>query len=135
MRTTVCPDCHKRLRPCNLTRHRRAHMPKAVSAENGVRFVPSSQPLTQGKPKNDRRYDEIAPRGIGPYRYRLYRLRGGNLDLLAAVETAQALGEELVAQHIKGAFAGGDDSVGILDTATEPGKWISNPWTLGRRTE
>ena len=134
MRTVACPDCNKRLRPCNLTRHRRAHMPKPVVAEHGVRFVPSSQPLVQGKPKNDRRYDEVAPRGIGPFRYRLYRLRAGNLELLAAVETAQALGEELVAQHAKGAFVN-DDSVGILDTATEPGKWISNPWTLGRRAE
>lgn len=133
-KTIPCPDCTRKVRPCNLARHRITHMPITYYTKYGVEYKPAKEPLPLGKPKNDRRYDEIAPRGIGPTRYRLYRLIAGDLELLAAVATAQKIGEALVEHHAKGSFAG-DVSVGILDTATEPGKWVSNPWTLGRRSE
>lgn len=102
---------------------------------NGVRYLSSAQPLHQGKPKKDRRYDDLAPRGVGPTRYRIYRLRGGDLQLLAAVPSEERLGAEIVRLYSLGEFSGGDDSLGIMDTATEPGRWVASPWTLGRRTE
>jgi len=82
--------------------------------------------------KKDRRYDEVAPRGDGEDRFRIYRLRAGDLQLLATVQTAEAIGTALVTLHDDGEWVG-DDSVGVLDTKTDPGHWIVSPWTLGRR--
>lgn len=131
----TCPDCERPLRPCNLARHRRAqHLPKNKDAVYGEKYLPPPKPIRRGK-KTDRRYDEIAPRGIGPQRYRLYRLRAGDLQLLATAEDGEAVGLALVTLHDEGEFSGSDDSVGILDTATDPGHWIVNPFTLGRRIE
>jgi hypothetical protein len=42
------------------------------------------------------------------------------------------MGQELADLHEFGEFVG-DDSVGVLDTAEDPGHWIVSPWTLGRR--
>lgn len=81
---------------------------------------------------DDRRYDEIAPRGEGPERYRVYRLRAGELELLATAPSAECMGLALATLHSEGEFIT-DDSVGVLDTAPEPGKWVVNPYSLGRR--
>lgn len=132
MRRLPCPDCGRAIRPSNMGRHRRArHLPKAVESVYGTRYKLPAMPIRVGASR-DRRHDEIAPRGVGPHRYRIYRLRGGDLQLVSAVATAQAMGRELVDLHTHGAFVG-DDSVGVLDTAEDPGHWIVSPFTLGRR--
>jgi hypothetical protein len=133
MRRVPCPDCGRKIRPSNLKRHRAArHIPRVLVAEHGVEFTVPQQPIKQ-KPGKDRRYDDIAPRGVGPYRFRIYRLRAGDLQMLAAVETPEDMGRELVKLHSEGRFSVPDDAVGILDTAEDPGDWIANPWALGRR--
>jgi hypothetical protein len=53
--------------------------------------------------------------------------------MLAAVETPEDMGRKLVELHDKGEFSIADDSIGVLDTAEDPGSWIANPWALGRR--
>lgn len=40
----------------------------------------------------------------------------------------------LVVLDEEGEFVG-DDSVGILDTAQDPGNWLVHPFTLGRAKE
>lgn len=129
-----CPECDRELRPCNLARHRKTHAPRKTKTTYGGKYKPATKPIRLGK-KKDRRYDDFVPRGMGPERYRLYRLRAGDLQLLATAANAQAIGLALVTLHGEEEFAGGDDSVGILDTATEPGHWIVSPFTLGRRRE
>lgn len=133
MKTLPCPDCGKTIRPCNMGRHRRAkHLPKVVESVYGTRYSVPAMPIRVGKDRS-RRHDEIAPRGKGPYRYRIYRLRGGDLQLVSAVATAERMGKELADLHQYGEFVG-DDSVGVLDTIEDPGHWIVSPFTLGRRT-
>lgn len=134
MNLVLCPDCARELRPCNLARHRKTHLPQRKKAKYGGRYLAAARPIRLGR-KQDRRYDDYVPRGEGPERYRLYRLRAGDLQLLATTGTSQGIGLALVTLHEEGEFAGGDDSIGILDTATDPGHWITNPWTLGRRAE
>jgi hypothetical protein len=120
------------LRPCNLNRHRRArHLPKQARTVYGTRYKVPPMPIRLGK-QSDRRYDELVPRGEGPNRYRIYRLRAGSLDLLAAAPDPEAFGVAIALLWEEGEMVG-DDSVGVLDTATDPGHWIINPWTLGRR--
>ena len=129
---TPCPDCGQKIRPSNLARHVRAkHIPNRGLTVYGSKFSVPSMPIKVGK-KKDRRYDDVAPRGEGKDRYRIYRLRSGDLQLLATTETAEGVGVGLVALHEDGEWVG-DDSVGVLDTATDPGHWIVSPWTLGRR--
>ena len=133
MKLTACRVCGLELRPCNLARHFRAqHLPKKKEAEYGTEFVAPKKPIRIGK-KKDRRYDEIAPRGEGPHRYRLYRLRAGDLHLVSTAPDAASVGLALVTNYNEGEFSEADDSVGILDTATDPGSWIANPFALGRR--
>jgi hypothetical protein len=126
-----CTDCGRNFRPSNLARHRKArHLPKAKSTPYGTKFEAPPEPVQQKK--HDRRYDEAYPRGVGPYRYRIYRLRAGELELIAAAPDAAGLGIGVVRLYEEGEFIT-DDSVGLLDTAEDPGKWVVNPWNLGRR--
>lgn len=132
MKHTECPECGRRLRPCNLARHRRArHLPVATVSSYGHRFYPPAIPMRVGREK-DRRYDEHVPRGIGDHRYRIYRLRTGELELVASAPSAENMGVALVVLHEEGEFEI-DDSVGVLDTIETPGHWVVSPFTLGRR--
>lgn len=125
----TCPDCGRKIRPSNLHRHRVAqHFPRGVATSWGRRYTVPAMPMKS----DDRRYDEIAPRGEGPERYRVYRLRAGELELLATAPSAECMGLALATLHSEGEFIT-DDSVGVLDTAPEPGKWVVNPYSLGRR--
>ena len=81
---------------------------------------------------NKRRHDELYPRGMGVHRYRIYRLRAGVTAIVATAPTAERMGRRLAQAYARGSFIA-DDSVGVLDTKTDPGKWIVNPWTLGRK--
>lgn len=133
MKTVACPDCGRTIRPSNLARHRKAyHLPRAERTPYGTALKLPAMPIKVGR-KKDRRYDDEVPRGEGPNRFRLYRLRAGDLQLIHAVATPRDLGEALVRLHARGEFVG-DDSVGVLDTITEPGSWIISPFTLGRRS-
>ena len=127
-----CPECGRRVRPSNLERHRKArHYPKGVPRKYGRKFKQPAIPITVGKDQ-DRRYDGIAPRGAGPERFRTYRLRAGELQLLATTETPEASGLALFTLWNEGEFEV-DDAYGCLDTAEDPGHWLSNPFSLGRR--
>lgn len=129
-----CSDCGQKIRPSNLARHRKArHLPKPTTTAYGTKFESPSKPIRVQR-ASDRRYDEAYPRGVGPYRYRIYRLRAGELDLVAAAPEAADMGEGLVRLHSEGEFVG-DDSVGVLDTKDDPGHWVVSPFTLGRRKE
>lgn len=126
-----CPDCGRRMRASNLGRHRAAkHVPTRSRVPFGSKFSVPEVPIKLGSRK-DRRYDDIAPRGEGDDRFRIYRLRAGDLQLLATTDTPQGMGLALSTLHEDGEWEG-DDSVGVLDTATDPGHWIVSPWTLGR---
>ena len=132
MKFVKCPDCRRPLRPCNLARHRRAqHFPRRSRTPYGTRYLGPPMPIRAGK-ERDRRYDEWVPRGVGPERYRLYRLRAGELELLATTGSPMGVGRALIALWEDEEFVG-DDSAGVLDTKDDPGHWIVNPWTLGRR--
>src|SRR5262245_26652754 len=132
MKNATCPECGRRVRPSNLSRHRRArHMPRPRACNWGTRFTQPALPIRIAA-WDDRRYDEVAPRGEGPARYRIYRLRAGELELVGYTGTACEMGEALVDLHDKGEFIV-DDSVGCLDTKTDPGHWIVHPFALGRR--
>lgn len=131
MSTIACPECGRRIRPSNLARHRRTHVPKASEATYGHRFDKPALPITLGKEK-DRRYDEHVPRGEGDHRFRIYRVRAGELELVATATDGPSMGDALVTLHSEGEWIG-DDSVGVLDTLVDPGHWIVNPWTLGRK--
>ncbi len=133
MKLVTCPYCSRRVRPCNLQRHRRSHAPRPRARDYGCEFLASSNPITVGQAE-DRRYDEFIERGIGPYRYRIYILRGGGLGLKAAAPDCECMGLALATLHAEGEFIV-DDSVGVLDTAEDPGHWIVNPFALGRRRE
>lgn len=131
MTTRPCPDCGRHIRPCNMLRHRRAnHLPQKRKAPYGNLFTVPSTPIRIGKDR-DRRYDEIAPRGEGKERYRIYRLRAGGLDLLATAPNPECMGLAIVILYAEGEFVK-DDSLGLLDTAIDPGNWVANPYSLGR---
>ena len=130
MKTVNCPECGSRVRPCNLTRHRRSHLPVPVDLGIYTYFLPGKRPMLQHN--HDTRYDEVAPRGEGQYRARIYRLRGGELQLIAAAPGPMAVGVALFDLHERGEFIA-DDSVGVLDTGSDPGDWIVHPFALGRR--
>lgn len=135
IKTIACPDgCGMRVRPCNLVRHRRSHVPDEIDTGWGTKFLRPRRPLLQSR-DHDRRYDEHFPRGEGKYRFRIYRLRGGELQLLAAAPTPPCYGTALYELDQDGEFIA-DDALGILDTLPEPGHWIVHPFALGRtRTE
>lgn len=131
MKTVEC-GCGRILRPCNLARHVRArHAPSIEEREFGAMVMAPANPIRIGK-RHDRRYDDFVPRGEGPHRYRIYRLRAGDLELLATAPLAENMGLALKTLHEEGEFIG-DDSVGILDTIEDPGHWVANPFTLGRK--
>jgi hypothetical protein len=132
-KTVGCPECGRRIRPSNLERHRRAqHLPQGRRHKFGRKFTQPAIPISVGR-ENDRRYDEIAPRGVGPERFRLYRLRAGELQLLATTPTPEGIGLALFTLWSEGEYEI-DDSFGCLDTAEDPGHWVANPWSLGRRS-
>lgn len=83
---------------------------------------------------HDHRYDEHFPRGEGPYRFRIYRLRGGELQMIAAAPTPGDYGAALYELYQDGEFIA-DDATGVLDTVPDPGDWIIHPFALGRRRE
>lgn len=128
---SICPDCNRNIKPSNLQRHRRTqHLPQPRSTTYGTRYTRPSEPIV-GKGK-DRRYDEFIPRGEGRHRFRIYRLRAGELELMHSCSAAEEVGTALFELHFEGEVKG-DDSMGVLDTKTEPGHWIVNPFTLGRK--
>ena len=132
-----CPDCGEHVRGSNLERHRRSHMPTPESrvSDEGIfspyiYYGPPRRPILQHR-THDTRYDELAPRGRGYTRYRIYRLRGGELQLLAAAASPCSFGCALVDLKKQDEFIA-DDATGVLDTAEEPGGWIVHPFALGR---
>jgi len=125
----TCPVCQREIRPCNLARHRRArHLPRAHPARYGRRFTQPEQPILD---RSMPRFDEVAPRGRENY-YRVYRLRGGDLQLLATAKTPSGFGMAIADLWKRGEFIV-DDSTGVFDSVEET--WIMNPWNLGRRRE
>ena len=132
MTTVTCPDCgNPGVRPCNLERHRRTHAPIPEYRPQGYTFFREpKRPLLQYR-THDRRYDEWFPRGLGLYRFRIYRLRGGELQLIAAAPTPEYFGVGLYDLHKRGEYIP-DDATGVLDTLTEPGIWVIHPFALGR---
>lgn len=131
-RLSPCPECGRKIRPSNLARHRRAHhLPRPAKRKFGRKFAQPAIPITIGR-ERDRRYDEVAPRGVGPEQFRIYRLRGGELQLLATTGSPEAFGLALFTLWQEGEFDV-DDAPGVLDTAEDPAHWIVNPWALGRR--
>lgn len=112
----------------------RTHYPKLQPRDWGHKCQPATRPIRLGS-ERDRRYDEHVPRGVGAHRYRIYRLRAGELHLVATAPEPEHLGVALVICDEEGEWDQVDDSVGALDTAREPGHWVINPFTLGRRQE
>lgn len=125
----TCPVCHREIRPCNLARHRRArHLPRAHPARYGRRFTQPEQPILD---RSVPRFDEVAPRDIENH-FRVYRLRGGDLQLLATTKRHADFGTAIFDLHAAGEFIV-DDAIGVFDAVEET--WIVNPWNLGRRRE
>ena len=106
-------------------------MPTPERVGTYTRLRPAKRPLKQHR-THDHRYDEAFPRGPGEYRVRIYRLRGGELQMIALAPGAMTLGIALFDLHARGEFIT-DDSVGVLDTVPDPGAWIVHPFALGRR--
>ena len=132
MKTVEC-KCGRSVRPCNYHRHMQAqHVPTVVEVEWGAVVLTPPNPIRIGKGK-DRRYDEVLPRGEGPHRYRIYRVRAGDLQIVATAPDAESMGRGLAQMHEEHEFIA-DDSVGVLDTIVDPGHWVVNPWTLGRKS-
>jgi hypothetical protein len=108
----------------------RTHLPVATARPYGTKWMRARRPIRNGR-LTDRRYDEHVPRGMGPHRFRIYRLRAGELELVASTGTPEDMGYALF--HLSGENEYvDDDSCGVLDTADDPGHWIVHPFTLGR---
>lgn len=122
------------MRGSNLARHRMTHLPiselRRTEFGTYTYFRQARRPLLQSR-RHETRYDEVSPRGHGPTRFRIYRLRGGELQLLAAAPSPQTFGLALVDLKARGEFIP-DDATGVLDTAEDPGGWIVHPFALGR---
>jgi hypothetical protein len=132
MKTVACPECGRKVRPCNLERHRDTHDPVPLMRDGYVKFLQPKAPILQHRTKQHR-YDEVVPRSNGLTRFRIYRLRAGELQLIGAAPTPAKFGQALFDFYHEGEFIT-DDSVGVLDTLPEPtGDWISHPFALGRR--
>ena len=128
---TFCPECGEKQRPCNLERHRRTHFPvRKAETFQVTRWLPAKRPITRSK-ANDRLYDKIVPRGEGPDRFRIYRMRAGELDLLATAPDPPSYGVALYYLDQDGEFVP-DDATGVLDTIEDPGHWVVHPFALGR---
>lgn len=108
-------------------------MPPAIERGWGTQVGRPRRPIRQFR-NHDHRYDEHYPRGEGQFRFRIYRLRGGELQLIAAAPTPPAFGTALYYLDQEGEFIT-DDAVGVLDTVPDPGNWIVHPFALGRRLE
>lgn len=132
MKTVKC-ECGRRLRPCNLERHRRTHVPVPEERGEYTKLLKPRRPIVQGR-NGDRRYDEAFPRGEGSFRFRIYRLRAGELQLIGAAPDPGGFGQGIFEMHREGEFIT-DDATGVLDTATDPGDWLVHPFALGRRKE
>lgn len=134
-RLVRCEACGRKLRASNLERHLRGvHMLKAQPRPYGKKYRQPLIPITVGK-EQDRRYDAIAQRGPGsPEQHRIYRLRAGELQLLATAPDPASVGVAIFTLWSEGEFEV-DDSVGWLNTESEPGHWVASPWSLGRRKE
>jgi len=130
-KTVTCPECGRRVRPCNLTRHRRTHIPEPEEREGYTYLRKAKRPIRQYR-THDHRYDEHFPRGYGALRFRLYRLRAGVLEMIAVPTTADDFGQDLYELHKDEEFIT-DDATGVLDTVPDPGDWIVHPFALGRR--
>lgn len=140
MTTVACPECDRQVRPCNLERHRRTHYPTRggtirlrrgnTTVYTGQRWLPAKRPIARTNTK-DRLYDEVVPRGEGPHRFRIYRMRAGELDLLATAEDPPSVGVALYHLDQDGEFVT-DDATGVLDTLSDPGHWLVHPYALGR---
>jgi hypothetical protein len=126
-----CPECGSRVRACNLARHRRTHVPETEPREGYTYLRKAKRPIRQFR-THDHRYDEHFPRGEGDFRFRIYRLRAGVLELIAAAPTPGDFGQALFELHDEGEFIT-DDATGVLDTLPEPGDWVVHPFALGRR--
>jgi hypothetical protein len=129
-----CPECSRELRPCNLSRHRRTHYPVPMRRQTGgyrwTKFGQAKRPIRQYR-NHDHRYDEVFPRGEGPYRFRIYRLRAAELQLLGAAPDPPGFGVALYVMNEEGEYIS-DDTTGVLDTITEPADWVVHPFALGR---
>jgi hypothetical protein len=132
MKTTKCPECSRKLRPCNLARHQKTHEPVAEKRDGYAKIV-AKRPIKQHR-NHDHRYDGHFPRGEGPFRFRVYRLRAGLLHLIGAAPTPGGYGQAIYEFHREGEFIT-DDAVGVLDTLPEPGDWVVHPFALGRRAD
>lgn len=132
MTTVACPECQRQVRPCNLERHRRTHYPTRGEAirVSGTRWLPAKRPIARTNTK-DRLYDEVVPRGEGDHRFRIYRMRAGELDLLATTADPPGVGVALYHLDQEGEFIT-DDATGVLDTIEDPGHWLVHPYALGR---
>ena len=66
-------------------------------------------------------------------RYRIYRLRKGQLELLATTPTVRGVGLTIATLSDEGEF-GYDDRLGVLDGIRGRGKgrWMTNPFATGR---
>jgi hypothetical protein len=132
MKTVKCPECGRELRPCNLERHRRTHIPTAQERNGYTKLIQAKRPIDWREGTHDHRYDEHFPRGEGPFRFRVYRLRAGELQLIGAAATPGDFGQAIYEFHCEGEFVT-DDSTGVLDTLPDPGDWVVHPFAIGRR--
>lgn len=77
---------------------------------------------------------ELAPRDERN-RYRIYRLRRGELQLLATTDSKAGVGVAICTLAEEDEFER-DDAVGVLDCLArgpgKPGKWRANPYATGR---
>lgn len=128
-----CPDCGAEMRACNMARHRRTHIPIGEDRGEYTKLLAPKRPIRQYR-THDHRYDEAFPRGEGPFRFRIYRLRGGELQIVGAAPTPQGFGLALYCFNREGEYIA-DDATGVLDTLPEPGDWVVHPFALGRRRE
>lgn len=131
MKTIKCPECGRELRPCNLERHRKTHIPGIEQRNGYTKMLKARRPIRQFR-SHDHRYDEAFPRGEGSFRFRIYRLRAGELHLIGAAPTPGDFGQAIYEMYQEGEFIA-DDCTGVLDTLPEPGDWVIHPFTLGRR--
>lgn len=90
-------------------------------------------------------WDDLAPRRPEE-RYRVYRLRGGERELLATTPDPGGVGVALCDLRAMGMLTA-DDAVGVMDCAhgdddaaldglgryTGPGLWVVNPYAQGGR--
>lgn len=79
-------------------------------------------------------WHDLAPRRPEE-RFRIYRLRYGELELLATTPTAEGMGVALCTLAEEGEWVE-NEAVGVLDTLgrdDEPGTWIVNPYVTTTR--